>query len=334
VNVLVAGGAGLLGAAAARQLLQQGQAVLLADTFDPTGDGREAKEGRVATLPRGFRLTIAREDLSDAAALERLFAEQRPAAVVNAARFAPGRPGARPLMDFSRASGVGLFVHLSDGALYGASADPTRRAREDEALSPGEDPHLSTKAAEEAELAEAGIPYVILRVFDPLGPGPVTRFPGEALEAILADEEVFLGDDLPRDFIHPEDVGRGVALALARRPIGEAINLGSGTGTTPGVVLKKLAERSGKPLRLRLHSPQEGVRPPRIADMEKAWARLGFSPGRVLDDMVDEIVRGRAPGAGLRHRSFLSPAARWRARDVSRRELFDLFRRPFGGRRP
>ena len=62
---------------------------------------------------------------------------------------------------------------------------------------------------------------MILRVFTAAGPGGgPARFPQDALEALLADEEVFLPDDAPRDFVHPQDVARGVLFALRKRPIG------------------------------------------------------------------------------------------------------------------
>jgi nucleoside-diphosphate-sugar epimerase len=336
-TVLVAGGAGLLGSALARYLLRQSNSVVVADVFDASGDTRAVKEERAARFEAHPRATLLTADLSEEKQVEGVFASHRPAIVVNAARFDPAGPGATALMTVSRAWGTGLFVHLSDGALYGPPAEPGRRAREDEAVDPGEDPWLRARAADEAKLLESGLPFIVLRIFDLVGPSlPRTRFAANVLEAIVAGEEVFLPDGEPRDFLHLEDAVRGIALALRKRPIGEIINLGSGTPVSPRLFLERLAARAGKPLRLTIvPSSTTPPRTPRIADLEKAWNLLGFAPERALEDIVDEMFHARfSSGAVARdfprllRRNVQAPPPR----EVSRRELFDLFRRPFGRR--
>jgi nucleoside-diphosphate-sugar epimerase len=336
-TVLVAGGAGLLGSALARHLLRQGDTVVVADVFDDSGDGRAAKEDRAAAFETHPRATLVRADLSHEETVEGLFASHRPATVLNAARFDPAGPGATPLMSVARASGAGLFLHLSDGGLYGPPPEPGRRAREDEPVDPGEDARLAARAVEEAKLRDFGLPYVILRVFDLVGPSfPATRFVSWALEAIVAGEEIYLPDEAPRDFLHLEDAVRGVGLALEKRPLGETINLGSGSPVPPRHFLECLAARTGKPLRLTVvPSSLSPPRVPRIADMEKAWNLLGFAPERTLEDIVDEIFYGRLTSATV-PRDFPRPsrasAGAERPREVSRRDLFDMFRRPFDRR--
>ncbi len=330
--VLVAGGAGFLGAAVARQLLGAGEGVVILDTFDDAGDGHALKEERLASFGRHPRVSVARGDGTDAELLEAVFAEHRPASVVNAMRLPLDAAGLGPLVEASRQAGVGLLVHLSDAALYGPRDEASLRAREDEPVEPGEDRDLLAKAAEEEALLASGLPFVILRVFAAAGPGGgPARFPQDALEAILAGEEAFLADDAPRDFVHPQDVVRGVLSALRKRPIGEIVNLGFGLAVKPSEVVRALAARASKECRFTVTGTS--ARTPRIADMEKAWQTLGFSPQLGLGEIVWDTVRARLfPAEAARaYQRPETPAAALAdpPKPVSRRELFEMFRRPF-----
>jgi len=272
-----------------------------------------------------------RGDGTDAEFLAAVFAEHRPASVVNAMRLPLDAAGLGPLTEASRQAGVGLLVHLSDATLYGPRDEASLRAREDEPIEPGEDRDLLAKAAEEEALLASGLPFVILRVFAAAGPGGgPARFPEDALEAVLSDEEVFLADDAPRDFVHPQDVVRGVLSVLKKRPIGETVNLGFGQAIKPSEIVRALAVRAAKECRLTVTGTS--ARAPRIADMEKAWQTLGFSPQLGLGEIVWDTVNARLfPAAAAR--AYQQPESPRSAPDppkpVSRRELFGMFRRPF-----
>lgn len=339
MNVLVAGGAGLIGAAVAKGLLDGADRVIVADDFGEGGDGRAVKEWRAERLAADPRATVERADLCDAAVLADLFARHRPAAVVNAALFDRPGAGAGPLMFAARTAGTGLFVHLSDGALYAPGPEPERPAREDEALDAGGDAGLEAKLEEERLLPELGLPFVTLRLFDVVGPMfPPRRFPVRPLEAIVAGEEVLYEEAGWRDVVHLDDVVRGIALALRRRPLGKAINLGGGLLVNPRTVIALLAREAGRELRIRVTPPPGPLRPRRPANLEAARTELGWEPAFTVGGIVESLVSARlGPGAVRRRPASAAPArepaARVRepARAVSRRELFGFFRRTFRG---
>ncbi len=330
--VLVLGGAGFLGSAVARRLLETGERVVVLDTFDDAGQGRTAKEERLESLGRHAGLLVERGDGTDAGILESVLDRHRPATIVNAMRLPPDAGGLGPLLEASRQAGIGILVHLSDALLYGTRDERELRAREDERLDPGEERDLVAKAAEEEALQASGLPFVILRVFAAAGPGAgPARFPGDALEAVLAGEEVFLQGDAPRDFIHPQDVVDGILLAIQRRPIGEIVNLGFGLAVKPSEVVRALATDAGKACTVTVTGTP--ARRPRIADMEKSWQVLGFSPRLGLAEIVADTLRARLHPAEA-SREYPSPRSPARApaeppKPVSRRELFGMFRRPF-----
>ncbi len=343
-RVLVAGGAGLVGSAVARQLLSEGAEVVAVDVMGDEGDGRAVREERVATLRAFPKATVVTADLSLPGAAGDVFRDFAPVAVVNAALFPPGGPGVVSMLEAMRTHEKPFLVHLSDAALYGAPGAPGQPALEEEPVDPGRDPVLLQRMVEEARLRSSEVPNVILRLFDVLAPGaPATRFPQDALEAVLDGEEVVLSSDAPRDLLHVQDAVHGILAALALRPAGKTVNLGSGRGVAPSHVVRLLAERAFRQPRVRV---EEGsARPRRIASLSRAGDLLRFQARTSLESAVEEIVAARlgAPESSTTRRRLpappLGPASdrpsdQGEPKEVSRRELFGFFRRPFEGRRP
>lgn len=321
---LVAGGAGFLGSAVARRLAGTPGTVLVADYFGESGDGRAAKEARAVALQKLPNVTVLRLDLSSRMMVEAVLRRHRPSAVVNAALFDPRGPGLPPFVQACLSTAVGYFLHLSDAALYPGRETPEGGAREDEPLDAVGDAYLTQRLGEEALLENSGLRDAILRVFPLIGPDlPEKRFPMPELETLLRGETVLLSDDEPRDFIHVDDAARGVEAALERRPSREIVNLGSGVATRPSDVLKALAVRSPHPLSFQIAEALPARRP-RVANPEKARTVLGFSPQLRVADATAGILARRFPETPAPNPVKQDPPT-----DVSRRELFDFFRRPF-----
>lgn len=342
-RVLVAGGAGLVGSAVARQLLEEGAEVAVVDALAAQGDGRAIREARVADLRAFPSATVVTADLSLPGAASDVLRDVRPGAVVNAALFAPGGGGVEAMLDAMSGGERPFLVHLSDGALYGAPPEPGRPALEEEPIDPGGDPVLLQRMVEEARLRSSGVPHVVLRLFDVLAPGaPPSRFPQGALEALLDGEEVVLTDDAPRDLLDLGDAVHGILAALALRPAGRTLNLGSGRGVAPSRVVGLLAERAFRQARVRVAGAAK--RPRRVADLALAGEVLRFRPRTGLEASLDAVVAARlsaAEATTTRPRPSerpLGPApvrgpSRDAPQEVSRRELFGFFRRPLDGGR-
>jgi nucleoside-diphosphate-sugar epimerase len=343
-RVLVAGGAGLVGSAVARQLLSEGAEVAVVDAMGDQGDGRAVREERVQELRSFPKATVVTADLSLPGAASDVFRDLKPDAVVNAALFPPGGPGVVSMLEAMRIHEKPFLVHLSDGALYGSPSSPGQPALEEEPIDPGRDPVLLQRMVEESRLRGSEIPNVILRLFDVLAPGaPPNRFPQDALETLLDGEEVVLASGTPRDLLHVRDAVHGILAALALRPAGRTINLGSGRGVAPSHLVRLLAERAFRQARIRVDPAP--VRQSRIASLARAHELLRFQAKTSLEASVEEIVAARlgAPESTTSRPRPAAPRPRPTApgapvseepKEVSRRELFGFFRRPFDGGRP
>ena len=234
MKVLVTGAAGFIGAALALRLLERGDEVIGVDNLDPYYDVslKQARLDRVRTFP-GFR--DVRADISDRAAVEELFARERPAAVVNLAaqagvRYSLENPhayvnanlvGFLNVLEGCRHHDVGHLAYASSSSVYGANRTLPFSVRHnvDHPLSL----YAATKKANEL-MAHTyshlyGLPATGLRFFTVYGPWgrpdmALFRFTRNILEGRPID--VFNHGRHRRDFTYVDDVVEGVVRILDR----------------------------------------------------------------------------------------------------------------------
>ncbi|HJZ60830.1 MAG TPA: NAD-dependent epimerase/dehydratase family protein [Miltoncostaeaceae bacterium] len=186
-----------------------------------------------------------------------------PDVVVNCAGFT-GR-SRRGLVDANARVVLNLLVAASDmrrpprvvqigsGAEYGEGA-PGRASRETDEPHPA-GPYGATKLIATqlvTSAAESGLDALVLRVFNPIGPGaPEQSLAGAAARKIrtaleLGLDHVELGPlDAFRDFVDIRDVARAVGIACATEGLaGAVLNVGSGTAVTARMVVGTLVAAS------------------------------------------------------------------------------------------
>jgi UDP-glucuronate 4-epimerase len=290
-RILITGGAGFIGSHLARALLDRGDEVSIIDNFDPFYPERLKRK----SLSKDARLF--ENDIRDGPAMQRIFAEVRPDAVVHLAALAGVRPslerpadymdvnarGTAVLLDAAQRSGTRRFVLGSSSSVYGARAQPP--FKETARVDAPESPYAASKVAAEV-LARTfhnlyKIEVAALRFFTVYGP---RQRPDLAIHKfsrrMLAGQPLpFFGDgSTRRDYTWVDDIVAGV-LAACDVPLSyETFNLGGAHTTSLAELVHMLEDVLGVPAILDHQPAQPGDMPLTSADVSHAGAVLGYAP--------------------------------------------------------
>jgi UDP-glucose-4-epimerase GalE len=328
--VLVAGGAGYIGAHTAKVLAESGYVPIVFDN-----------------LSSGFREAVlwgefVHGDIRDEGALREALTRFDVGAVIHfASLIEVGRSVVRPdlfydvnvvgtasLLRAMRECNVGRLVFSSSAAVYGHS-DSERLSENDlkDPVSPYGDTKLVCERMIAAHCRAFGASAVALRYFNAAGADP-SGLIGEAHEpethliplAIraglgLGKPLTVFGADFPtpdgtclRDYIHVSDLAAAHVAALnAFVPAGgfEAVNVGSGRGWSVMEVIQAVSAALGDRVPYIIGARREGDPPRLVADASRAAALLGWSATHTkIDSVVQSAVKwhrqqryGRLPKA-------------------------------------
>jgi dTDP-glucose 4,6-dehydratase len=266
MRVLVTGGAGFIGSAACRALAgDHGLSVLNVDKLTYAANLRS-----LDPLAGNPRYAFRRADICDRAAMEAIFVEFAPDAVLHLAaeshvdRSISGSApfidtnvvGSFHLLETARAYVAGLaparrsgfrFVHVSTDEVYG-SLGPAGRFTETTAYRPSS-PYSASKAASD-HLALAwhrtyGLPVILANCSNNYGPYqfPEKLIPLATLNALEGKPVPVYGDGANvRDWLYVEDhVGGLLALLLRGRP-GERYNFGGDSEVSNLSVVERICD--------------------------------------------------------------------------------------------
>ena len=257
--------------------------------------------------PRHLLVDLSRDDPEDIAAL---VTAAEPDAVVNCAGATAGDPDVLAAVNVTGtyalaramllAGTAARLVHLGSAAEYGYS-EPGVPVTESAPPRPaglyGATKLGGTRLVQLA--AAAGLPAVVLRVFNPVGPGaPEESLPGrlaaELRRALAGGTGVRLGSlDAVRDFVDARDVADAViAAACAPQLPHPVLNIGSGRGVPVRALAKELVAISGCTAAIREDAPgssrSEGLMWQQ-ADITRAVADLGWRPRRDLAASLSDL---------------------------------------------
>jgi UDP-glucose 4-epimerase len=310
-RILVTGGAGYIGSVVVAQLLDRGYQPIVFD---------DLSRGHRGALATGAKLVVG--DIADRAALDRVFTEVQPQAVMHFAAFIEaGESMQRPekyfrnntanaltLLEALLAHNVTRFVFSSTAALYGT---PDKTPIEECA------PLQPTNAYGESKLLVEqmldwlhrihGLRYASLRYFNAAGAAgeqgedhhPESHLIPLALQVALGarKELAIFGTDYPtpdgtciRDYIHASDLATAHLLVLEALKEKERLiyNLGNGRGFSVRQVIDTVRRVTGHPIPLIEASRRPGDPAVLVASSEKIKNELGWKP-KYAD--LESIVR-------------------------------------------
>lgn len=320
MKVLVTGGAGYIGSHTCVELLKAGHEIVIVDNF--INSKPDVLDKLRAITGRDFAFVEA--DLRDRTALNQAFDAHRIDAVIHFAGLkAVGESVSKPLEYYDnnlqgfivlaeamRDHGVKKFVFSSSATVYGMN-NPVP-FQEDYPTS-ATNPYGYTKVMIEQMLRDiaAADPewhICLLRYFNPIGahesgligedpngiPNNLLPYVAQVAAGKLPCLTVF-GDDYDtpdgtgvRDYIHVVDLALGhlAALNYVEDHAGaEAVNLGTGQGTSVLEIVHAFERASGRPVPYRIADRRPGDIASCYADTHKAAKMLNWHATRNIDDM-------------------------------------------------
>ncbi len=301
MNALVTGGAGFIGSAIARALVEQGWNVRILDNF---------LTGFEENLPA--QAELVRGDLRDLDQVRAACAGEDVVFHQGAVRSVPRSidepvlveqcnvAGTMHVLVAAEETGVRRVVYASSSSVYGDVGDAVNR--EDMPTDPQSPYAVSKLAAEQfcrVWTRVKGLSTVSLRYFNVYGPGqhPESKYAAvfpAFIAALAADQapEVHWDGEQSRDFSYIDDVVRAnIAAATAdERVDGTVMNIGGGGPKTVNEVLRAVSEAMGRWIEP-VHTPKRGgdVRHTH-ADISRARELLGWEPQARWDDSVAATV--------------------------------------------
>jgi len=322
-SLLITGGAGFIGSNLVRHALDHtADRLVIVDKLTYAGS-RLNLDGPL----KDPRVVFVMADIADRDAMARVFAEHRPAAVLNlAAETHVDRSidSPRPFVDTNL---VGTFVLLEAARTHVAALDGVARAAfrflhvstdevygtlggeglfsEETPYAPNS-PYAASKAGAD-HLVRAyhhtfGLPTLITNCSNNYGPYqyPEKLIPLMILNAIDERPLPIYGDGgNVRDWLHVEDHCAGILLALANGRAGEKYNIGGGNERTNLDIVNRIVDlvdelrpAAERRTRLKTFVPDRPGHDRRYAiDATKIRRELGWTPRHTFESGLRETVR-------------------------------------------
>ena len=309
MNFLVTGGAGFIGSHVCERLLHAGHAVWVFDDLNSFYDPqiKRANLREIQSLARPFE--FVQGDLTDAAAVNGLFASVKFDQVIHLAARAGVRPsleqpalyqrvnveGTVNILEAARKTGCKKITIASSSSVYGVNAK-TPFCESDpifSAISPYAASKLACEALGHVYHHIYGLDVIMLRFFTVYGP---RQRPDLAIHKFA--KLIHAGQPIPvygdgstaRDYTYIDDIVDGIE-ACTRNNFGfEIFNLGESQTVTLARLIELLEKSLGKKAIIQRQPPQPGDVPITFADISKARAKLGYQPRVKIEDGIPRFV--------------------------------------------
>lgn len=322
-NVLIVGGAGLIGSHVCKAMYNAGFTPIVYDNLS-TGHKDSVKWG-----------PLEEADIADIPSLVAVLRQYRPVAVVHlAAKAYVAESSQKPaeyytenvvkslfLFNAMRMEGIRNLVFSSSCAIFGPSVEPITESSPKNPISP----YGRTKLMVEQILADFdtayGFPHVNLRYFNAAGADP----DGEIGELHIPETHLIPlaiqrafdqvnpltinGTQHPtpdgtcvRDFVHVTDLAHAHVLAVERLLDGlgsASYCLGTGAGSSILEVLEAVERQTGLPVPTVEGPARPGDAPSLVADPTLACLELGWKTLYDLSDMVETAVSWQKQVMGM-----------------------------------
>ena len=310
MKVLITGGAGFIGSAAAKALMDRGDTPVLIDNFNDYYPVK-LKEDRIKIFLKSYKgqYKLYRGDIRDKKFLEKVFKKEKPVKVIHLAAMAGVRNslkdpayyadvnimGTIHLLDFAVKNGVKNFLYASSSSVYGnnkklpfSESDPV-----DTPISP----YAATKKADEL-IAHVyshiyNLPTTGLRFFTVYGPW---GRPDMALflftKNILEGKKILVNNSgkMSRNFTYVDDIVSGTLKALDANLPYAVMNIGGDKENTLLEFIEMIEKHTGKKAKKKNMPLPQGDVLATVADIQKL-RKLGWKPTTRIDQGIKNFVK-------------------------------------------
>lgn len=325
MKVLLTGGAGYIGSHTAVELLDMGYEVVVVDILSNSSEKAVRRVEKIT----GKHIDLYINDVRDTVALDQIFSEHHIDAVIHFAGLkAVGESVENPLLYYDvnvggaitlfeamQRHGVSKLVFSSSATVYGSAPYPYEEstpAGVGIANPYGRTKFMIEEIMRDTAASDSTLEFVSLRYFNPVGAHesgligedpngiPNNLMPYIAQTAAGKREKLRIwGNDYDtvdgtgvRDYIHVVDLAKGHLAALERlQPGFDAINLGSGTGTSVLQVVHAFEKACGHDIPYEVLDRRPGDLPEYYANAEKAKMLLGWQTEKTIDDICADTWR-------------------------------------------
>ncbi len=307
IKVFITGGAGFIGSALAKSLMDRGDNVVLIDNFNDYYDVN-LKKDRVKKLLKGYDFKLYKADIRDAKALERIFKKEKIDKVIHLAAMAGVRSslldpmlyeevnirGTMNLLEASVKHKIKNFVFASSSSVYGNNTK--QPFSETDSVDTPISPYAATKKATEL-LAHVynhiyGLNVTALRYFTVYGPWgrpdmALFKFTKNMFEGKAID--VYNRGKMSRNFTYIDDIVSGTIAVMDNCSGYDVMNIGGDREDTLMRYIEVLEENVGKKSKKNLMPMQPGDVPTTVADISKL-RKLGWEPTTRIEEGIKNFV--------------------------------------------
>jgi len=307
MKILITGGAGFIGSAVAKKLMDRKDKVVIIDNFNDYYDP-SLKEDRIKIFLKGYKFKLYRGDIRDAKLLEKIFRTEKIDKIIHLAAMAGVRNsiinphiyadvnvmGSLNLLEMAVKYKIKNFIFASSSSVYGNNKKLP--FSESDSVDKPMAMYAATKRADEL-MAHVynhiyGINIIALRFFTVYGPWgrpdmALFKFTRNILKG--KQIEVYNYGKMTRNFTYIDDIVSGVITILDKCKGYDIMNIGGDKAEKLMRYIEVIEENIEKKAKKKMAPMQVGDVPATIADIKKL-RKLGWKPTTRIEKGIKNFV--------------------------------------------
>lgn len=310
MKVLITGGAGFIGSATAKKLMDRGDKAILVDNFNDYYDP-QLKHDRIKKFLKGYEkgFKVYTGDIRDVKFLEKVFKTEKPDKIIHLAAMAGVRNSLSDPILYADVNIMGFinllecavkykvknFVYASSSSVYGNNKKfPfSEKDNVDTPISP----YAATKKANELlahvyshiyKLPTTGLRY--FTVYGPWGRPDMALF--LFTKNIFSDQPILVNNHgkMSRNFTYVDDIASGTIATLDADFPYAVMNIGGDRENTLLEFIGEIEKNVGKKAKMKMMPLPQGDVISTVADIKKL-RKLGWKPTTRIDKGIRNFVQ-------------------------------------------